>query len=98
MDARSGGEEAAVFGRPKHLNPHFCDVMLRPLYPPPNRGVSMGDVTYILGQIEDGDDQAAEKLLPRVFHAVYETHRLSPSRNDLATLCSELGDSCTKGI
>lgn len=26
----------------------------------------MSDVTQILGQIEDGDGQAAEKLLPRL--------------------------------
>jgi len=28
---------------------------------------SMSDVTQILGQIEDGDGQAAEKLLPLVY-------------------------------
>jgi len=35
--------------------------------PPKAGGSSMSDVTQILGQIEDGDGQAAEKLLPLVY-------------------------------
>ena len=31
------------------------------------RGHGMGDVTRILSQIEDGDGQAAEQLLPLVY-------------------------------
>ena len=34
---------------------------------PTSRGAPMSDVTHILGQIESGDGQAAEKLLPLVY-------------------------------
>ncbi len=34
---------------------------------PTSRGIPMSNVTQILGQIEDGDGQAAEKLLPLVY-------------------------------
>jgi RNA polymerase sigma factor (TIGR02999 family) len=37
----------------------------------------MSDVTQILGQIEDGDGQAAEKLLPLVYD---ELHRLAAAK------------------
>ena len=49
----------------------------------------MSDVTYILGQIESGDSQAAEKLLPLVYD---ELRKFLPCRRsaDCLGLYSEI--------